>query len=218
MVFTNKEKQERFRKKETLKNIANRTFNSWLSNKSKQDSRTPEEIKKYLETLIKLPSKWNDEDYKKTVETIHSYEKEILMSNNYELIRDIEKVNNPIRHIISQDNMAYNGSVILGYDTEVVNNMKLLSQHIESAIKLAGDSDNHNAAAIMEVARNIGRNISKMSYQQGNNSMAICLAIIPEQYNRPDWFIDELSECLKRNLGKNLSKKLSKALINKEST
>jgi len=43
--------------------------------------------------------------------------------------------------------------------------------------------------------------------------VALCLACLPEYYNHPHWFIEELSECLKKNLGNELAQKLGKELL-----
>jgi len=43
--------------------------------------------------------------------------------------------------------------------------------------------------------------------------VALCLACLPEYYNHSHWFIEELSECLKKNLGNELAQKLGKELL-----
>lgn len=211
MPLSNNEKQIRFRKKELLKRIANDSFNDWILNHSKKDFRTPDEVKYHLEKIANLPSKWTDENYEEALCNIKSYCKEISSTEDYGLYKDIKKG-------IYLGNELKNQAAIDFYENlskMSLRKMQQLSQIIISQIDLVGEFHDANAAMIMEIAKHIGRKISGnfVCGYNGNYAMALCLACLPEYYDRPRWFIEELSQCIKKNLGNELAKKLGKELL-----
>lgn len=208
MSLSNTEKQERFRKKEELKKYANNIFRDWQLMGWRDTSRTPEEVREYLEKIADLPSGWNKDDYNQAVKTLETFQKELYYGNPYLLQNDVHAGRDSIENLMTTSNPKQ----FVADQKKAVENMKALSAHIISAINLAGGTSSDHAAALMEVFRHIGRSLVKENKVPKSKATAMCLASIGHQYEHPDWLIEELTQALGTQLGEKLTHKLGENL------
>jgi len=208
MAITNKEKQERFRKKEELKKFANRIFRDWQIIGWRNSSRTPEEVQKFLDLTVDLSSGWNKDDYNNAWKALQNFQLELydnphLLQNDVYMARDsvndFRNTPNPKQYIADQK--------------KALQNVKALSAHIIAAMDLAGGTVSDNAAALIDVVRFIGRSLVNETEVPKSNATAMCLASIGQQYERPDWFIEELTQAIGSQLGKEMTHRLGKNLM-----
>jgi hypothetical protein len=208
MAISNTEKQERFRKKEELKKYANNIFRDWQFMGWSDTSRTPQEVREYLEKIADLPSGWNKDDYNQAVKSLETFQKELYFGNPYLLQNDVYAGRDSIENLMTTSNPAQ----LVVIHKKALENMKALSAHVISAINLAGGTSSDNAAALMEVVRHIGRSLVKENKVPKSKATAMCLASIGHQFERPDWLIEELTQTLGNQLGEELTHKLGESL------
>ncbi len=209
MTLSNNEKQLRFRKKEELKQYAENIFNDWQILKGLDTSRTPKEVRTYLDSIINLHSGWTADDYNRAVKTLQNFHTEFYYGNPYLLKNDVENARNSIEEFITSSNPQQ----WLLDTKKATSNMQKLSAHIISALELAEGQASDNAAAILEVMRHVGRTLLNKKNVPKSNATAICLVSISSQYERPDWLVEQLVQVLTTQLGIELAHKLGKSLM-----
>jgi len=208
MALSNTEKQERFRKKEELKKFANNIFRDWQLMGWRHSSRTPEEVREYLEKIADLPSGWTKDDYNLAVKTLENFRLELYHGNPYLLQNDVYAGRDSIENLMTTSNPTQ----LIADQKKAVENMKALAAHVMSAINLAGGQTSDHAAALMEVARHIGRSLVKENKVPKSKATAMCLATIGHQFERPDWLIEELTQALGSQLGEEMTHTLGESL------
>lgn len=209
MALTNNEKQLRYRKKEELKQYANNIFKDWQLLRGLDTSRTPKEVRSYLDSIINLRSGWTADDYNRAVKTLENFHKEFYYGNRHLLKNDVENARNSIEEFTVSSNPKQWLS-----DAKIATiNMQKLSAHIISALELASGQASDNAAAILEVNRYVGRTLLNEKNVPRSNATAMCLASIYPQYERPDWFVEQLAQVLTEQLGDELAHILGKSLM-----
>jgi hypothetical protein len=94
MGMTNQEKQERFRKKEYLKKIADDIFRDWQSRGLLDCTKDHKSVRSELDRIIDLPSGWRDDDYQHAINSLNTIVRELYSNNPYLLQNDIMQYTN----------------------------------------------------------------------------------------------------------------------------
>ena len=208
MGFTNQEKQERFRKKEYLKKIADKIFRDWQLLGWRDFPKDPKNVKLELEKIANLPSGWNDADYDQALKAFQIFSDELYSGNPYLLQNDIysgrDSVCNPTT---SPDCMQ-----LIREQKNAVWQAKKLVSHINSAMDLSGGIASDNAAVVMELARHVGLSLLKERIVPKSKASAICLLTTNPMQKKPEWLVDELAHILEEQLGEDGIKLLMEKL------
>ncbi len=210
MTLSNSEKQERFRKKEDLKKFANEIFKNWQLTMYRDSISTPPlQIRERLDRIIELPSGWTDEDYKSALERLNRFSIESFIDDPKALDKDVETARDSIDPFFTSNNPTQwkNDNNLAKF------NMKKLSNHIFSAMELIGGKYSDFAAAIIDVERKLGYRLINEKKVPKSNATTLCLLLLSDHIERPEWFVDELSTIFKEKLGERLSCELGKKLI-----
>ena len=196
MSLTNQEKQERFRKKEYLKKVADKIFRDWQFLGWRDLSRDPREVKLKLEKIADLPSGWDEEDYQHALNSFQILSNELYSGNPNLLQNDIfagrDSINDPMT--------SPDGVRLIREANNAVWQVKKLVSHINSAMDLSGGLVSDNAAAIMELARKNGLSLLQEKVVPRSKATAICLLMGNPLQAKPDWLIEELAQILKEQL------------------
>ena len=208
MGFTNQEKQERFRKKEYLKKVADKIFRDWQFLGWRNSQKDPKDVKLELEKIADLPSGWSDADYDQALKAFQIFSDELHSGNPYLLQNDIyagrDSVCNPMT---SPDSVR-----LIREQKNAVLQAKKLVSHINSAMDLSGGVASDNAAVVMELARNAGLSLLKERIVPKSKAAAICLLMTNPLQKEPEWLLDELAVILKEQLGEDGIKLLKEKL------
>lgn len=198
MVKSNNEKQARFRKKEALKRRAEQIFKEiQLGMLILSDTRTNQEIQFNLDKITDLPNDWTDEDYNRAYLNLERFRDDFRFSKQL-LANDVQQtICTTEKFMTSPD-----PSKIIKEEKEAVAKTKELAFHIISALKLSSCSDSDKAAALMEAVRFLGRILIIDKEVPRSNATTICLASIGPGYERPEWFVESLTETLAWQIGK----------------
>lgn len=208
--ISNAEKQDRYRKKEHLSRQADIVFQLWQGSIGRfQQGTPPEEVRQVLNKIIELPPNWSDEDFEHAKKKLGQYQLE-LNSSTHQLANDVnghfdtaaaefKTTPNPLKYIA--DNKA------------AIAKTQNLATHLISALSISSCNDIEKSAAIMEAVRFIGRSLVNSREIRRSHATAICLTNIGPQYDRPNWFIEQLSETLTQNLSPELAHELGQVLI-----
>ena len=204
--ISNAEKQARFRKKDELKKYADTLFRNYFP--LLMQTKTPAEVRLFMEKTTNLPSNWSKEDYEHAIKSLdhfflQSYDNPHQLSNDVQAGRDTKSefmtTPEPSKFIVTENN--------------AIQKVRTLSAHLISALNLSGCCDSDKAAALMEAVRFVGRSIASSRKVPKSQAITMCLASIGPQYSRPAWFLDSLATTLGWNLNKELAHELGKQLI-----
>ncbi|HAT9450113.1 TPA: hypothetical protein JBC47_03435 [Legionella pneumophila subsp. pneumophila] len=208
---SNAEKQARYRKKEQLRRKANQILQKWQLEPWKHHLKSTQEVHHLIEAAIKLPSGWNDEDYKNAeIRLYHVYS---------EIVSPVNQLYNDVR-----DNRGMDKSPIIPSDLpklnadlkKAVENTNALAAHIISALKLSSCNEADQAAALMEAMRFVGRNLTDTREIPCSQATAMCFATIAPLYARPSWFTKKLAQTISEQIHPTLSHEIGVYLVNNE--
>ncbi len=208
MSFTNQEKQERFRKKEYLKKVADKIFRDWQFLGWRNSQKDPKDVKLELEKIANLPSGWSDADYDQALKAFQIFSDELYSGNPYLLQNDIYAG----RDSVCDPMTSPDGTRLIREQKNAVWQAKKLVSHINSAMDLSGGIASDNAAVVMELARNTGLSLLKERMVPKSKAATICLLMTNPLQQKPGWLIDELAVILKEQLGEDGIKLLKEKL------
>jgi hypothetical protein len=208
-MTTNAEKQARFRKKEALKQYADKIFREWQIMSWNTSSRTPVEVRTFLDKAVDLQSGWTDEDYENALRSIQNFYLE-LYDNPHLLDNDVKEG----RNTWNEFKTTPDPRKFMYEEKANVENTRALAAHIISALKLTNCSDSDQAAALMEAIRFVGRSLLNNSTIYKSNAVTMCLASIGSQYARPEWFAESLAKIIAWNIGEDLACDVGEQLKN----
>jgi hypothetical protein len=177
---SNAENQARYRKKEQLRRQADQLLCKWQLEPWKHKSKSLQEVHHLIESAIKLPFKWTDEDYLNAQKKLRHVYSEIVSPVN-QISNDVHESRNAYEEF---------GRSSL---TRAVENTNALAAHIISALTLSGCTDADQAAALMEAMRFVGRNLTNNREVPCSQATAMCLSTISPIYGRPNWFYEKLA-------------------------
>ena len=209
MGFTNQEKQERFRKKEYLKKVADKIFRDWQFLGWRNSQKDPKDVKLELEKIANLPSGWSDADYDQALKAFQIFSDELYSGNPHLLQNDIYAGRNSVCDPMTSPD----GVRLIREQKNAVWQAKKLVSHINSAMDLSGGVASDNAAVVMELARNAGLSLLKERIVPKSKAAAICLLMTNPLQKKPEWLLDELAAILKEQLSEDGMKHLLKKLI-----
>ena len=196
MNLTNQEKQERFRRKEALKKIADRIFRDWQLLNLGKFPKKPEDIRAELDRIADLPSGWSEDDYEQALISLQIYSNEIYSSNPHLLENDIVAGRDSICNPLMTDDPRQ----AIREQRDALAQAKKLVSHLNSAIELAGGTASDHAAVVLEIARSIGVALLREKNVPRSDATAICLLAANPQQNKPEWLIDVIAKILKQQL------------------
>ena len=208
MVISNAEKQARFRKKEELKKYVAQAFREAQMMFGFKIQEDPQVILARLEEAASLPTGWTDDDYERAKKKLQTVWLD-LRNWQDELAND---VNEPRFHkkelLTAPDPMEFfTGS------KDALKNTRALASHLISAIDLSSLDEADRAAAVMEAVRHAGKALANSSDVGRSSGNAVCLASLPSYYDRPDWFLEALSNWLAWRLGEGRARELGRRLV-----
>ena len=206
--ISNAEKQVRFRKKEALKKYAEQTYREWEIMSCMDVNKNPTEVRAILDKAVDLPSGWTDEDYKSALHRIRQILLE-LNDNPHQLANDIYEG----RNFTDEFKITPDPFGLMESQKVAEEKAHTLAAHIISAIKLSECKESDQAAALMEAVRFVGRSLVTSRNVPKSDAVAMCLASIGPQYERPEWFIEKMTKVLGWNLNKELASVLGQSLL-----
>jgi len=206
--ISNAEKQVRFRKKEALKKYAEQTFREWQIRSCMDINRNPAEVRAILDKAVDLPFGWTDEDYESAQHRIRQILLE-LYDNPHQLVNDVHEG----RNFTDEFKITPDPSGLLKSQKAAEEKAHTLAAHIISALKLSECKESDQAAVLMEAIRFVGRSLVNNRDVPKSDAVAMCLASIGPQYERPEWFIEKMTKVLGWNLNKELASVLGQSLL-----
>lgn len=209
--ISNADKQDRFRKKEHLQREAEKVFRMWESSIGRlKEVRTPEEVRHALEKAVELPSGWTDEDYEFASKKLGQYHLDLISSFD-QIANDVngDWATSSVEFMTTPDPLKY-----IANNKAAIEDARALATHLISALKLSNCNDADQAAALMEVVRFVGRSLVSNREIRRSKATAICLASVGPQYDRPEWFAEQLAETISHQVDKSLAQKVGRCLSN----
>ena len=203
---SNAERQARYRKKEELKRYADKIFRECAL---LQTTKSPQEIRLFLDKTVDLPSGWTNDDYEQAVKTLNHFHLKFF-DNPHQLANDIKEGRDSVNNFMTTPDPIK----FIAEEKKAIEKVKALSTHLISALEISGCSDSDQAAALMEVVRFVGCSITSNLKIPKSQATTMCLASIGPQYDKPDWFISSLVNTLGWNLNKDLAHEVGKQLMN----
>ena len=207
--ISNADKQDRFRKKEHLKRHADRIFREWeVSIGRWRQSRTPEEVRHAIDKAVELPSGWTEEDYQYALRKLGQCHLD-LMSPVDQIANDVngDWASSSIEFMTTSDPLKY-----IAENKAAIENARALATHLISALKLSNCNDADQAAALMEAVRFVGRSLVSNREIHRSQATAMCLASIGPQYDRPEWFAEQLADTIKPQIDISLAHEVGQHL------
>lgn len=208
--ISNADKQLRFRQKEHLKRQADNVFRQWQSSIARhRQSRTPEEVRHALDKAVELPSSWTEEDLQYALKKLGQCQLDLISSVD-QIANDVngDWASSSIEFMTTSDPLKF----IVDNET-AIKNAKELAAHFISALKISKCNDADQAAALMEVVRFVGRSLTSTRDIRRSEATTMCLASIGPQYDRPEWFAEQLADTIGRQVDKTIAREVGQRLI-----
>ena len=209
MPISNAAKQVRFRKKQELKRFKNRMLEMWRLNMPFYPRRRNHgEFLAQVEKAAELPSGWDEEDLKQAEQQITALYHEFISPRD-DLMTDVM---NGARKKIEEFASAYDPRKPFSDIEESISKTRNLASHLISALELSALSNSEQAAAIMEAVRHVGRATASSADIAKSEAILVCLMSLPSHFDRPDWFLNGLTQWLASQLDEELVHELGKRL------
>ncbi len=206
---SNAEKQGRYRKKEQLRRQADQILRKWQLEPWKHHLKSLHEIHHLLESAIKLPSGWTDEDYSNAEKRLYHVYSEVVSPVN-QLSTDLHES----RKITFESINPFDLPNINADLKRAEENTNALASHIISALKLSDCNEADQAAALMEAMRFVGRNLTNNREIPCSSATTMCLATINPICARPTWFTKKLASTLSKLIHPELLHEIGEYLSN----
>lgn len=192
---SNAEKQARFRKKEDLKKHVNQRHREAQSVIMVFGANEYAMLAQ-LQSVADLPSGWTDEDLARAYERAERIFFDLASANN-DLPHDVfdahDVMNNPSR---KQNPTKYRKE-----HEKRVEDTQALAAHLISALELTDLGSCEKAAALAEAMRHVARTLIDETPLHCSSANLLCLATLPQHYQRPDWFNASLAKWISQQLG-----------------
>lgn len=196
MTMSNQQKQERFRKKEYLKKIAHRLFVDWQLRNGLNVTKNPKAVKEQLDNIVALPSNWTEEDYENARRALQLFRDELYSANANLLDNDIDAGRESVEPFMG----AADAQKWLRECKNAKYQAKKLIEHLNSAFALTELSVSDKAAVVAELARTYGLNILHEKKTPCSDATVLCLFAANPYHTKPDWFVENFSELIKKQL------------------
>lgn len=182
MIFTHKECGQRYRLKKKLVDAGNKLFREWELKKLEQSSRSPREVKASIDAMIALPKNWTEKDYRNAKEKLSAFRMELYGEGNLDLQQDIAA----LRPTPAES-------------TRATKKLKKTYTALVQTLELACSDPYDEAAAVIQMARYVGRKLYKQDKVVQNDANAFCLATLSNDYLKPDWLEEYVQKLLEKN-------------------
>ena len=203
MTMTNQEKQERFRRKEYLKKIANEIFRDWQFLSARDFPRDPKDVRAKLDKIAELPSGWTDEDFNQAIKAFNTFKIELYSRNPYLFQNDIYAG----RSSVCSPEKRLSVQFVREANNAVAQSKKLIS-HLNSAMNLMDSCPSDKAAVVVEMARAVGLSLLNERIVARSNAATLCLLTTNPVHPKPEWFIEELAKLLREQLSEDSMRQL----------
>ncbi len=182
MNFDNRERQKRYRMKKKLLEDGNKLFREWELKKMEKSSRSAREVKASIDAMIALPKDWTEKDYRSAKTNLSTFRFELYHEGNLDLQNDIAAVRpTPAEseHTTRKMKKAYTALV--------------------QTLELASSDPYDEAAVVVQMARYVGRKLFKQGEVAQNDPNAFCLALLPQNYLKPQWLEEYMQNLVIKN-------------------
>ncbi|MBQ0108128.1 MAG: hypothetical protein KBS34_03250 [Phascolarctobacterium sp.] len=181
-VKSDKEYSKRYRMKKKLIEEGNKLFREWELKKLEQSSRTPREVKASIDALLVLPEGWTEKDYRSVKTKLGNFRRELYGEGNLDLQQDIVAVRKTPKESL-----------------KATKTMKKAYTALVQTLELASDDPNDEAAAVIQMARYVGRKLYKQGNVAQNDANAFCLAVLGHDYFKPKWLEEHMQKLVEKN-------------------
>lgn len=209
MPISNAEKQARFRKKEQLLKLADEIFREIQVMRLPGARReSPDEIRHLLVAASTLPPKWGDEDVAAATDRLSQLRADFTSPQddlNTDILLGLG--------LFDADGNAVLDDALFVESKQPLAKTRALASHMISALTISDLSPSEQAASVLEVARYLGRSTVNADDTLKSYSTAVCLASLPNYFDRPEWCVEYLAGWLKRHLGEDEVQQLKKRLV-----
>ncbi len=193
--LSNAEKQARHRKKEELQRFAEQCFRDAQMGAFQHGANAPAMLAQ-IKQMADLPSGWTSEDYEMAVERIHQLRMDLINPNN-DLTNDVHNA----LDTFEEWGKAPDKARFRKETQKAIDDTYNLATHLISALELTSLSNGERAAALMEAMRHVGRSLANERLLRPSDANTVCLATLPPQYRRPDWFAESFAKYIAFRLG-----------------
>lgn len=191
--LSNAEKQARHRKKEELQRFAEQCFREAQLGALQHGANAPAMLAQ-IKQMADLPSGWTKEDYEMAVERIQQLRMDLINPNN--------DLDNDVYDALDSFNEWKKAPTKVMTDTQkAIQETRNLASHLISAVELTNLSNGERAAALVEALRHVGRSLANERPLRRSDANTVCLATLPPQYRRPDWFAESFAKYMAFRLG-----------------
>ena len=201
MALSNNEKQIRHKRLENLKKAGKEVlFQLILSNSMMPNKRgkTNEIIQAEIENIVNLPSGWTEEDFTIAEKKLNN----LLIETN----ENPHLLHNDIYTSIEISNHNFDRASLQQTEYKAHE----LVEIIKSTLNISGLSKSNQIAVIVEVNRQLGKELLLEKNIPNTFANAAALSLISHQYEKPEWtcnvFAEYLcSQCSKENINELIS-------------
>jgi hypothetical protein len=196
--LSNAEKQARFRKKEYLKQHADKVFQHWVLSpmRFRFCKRSEQEVRQSLDKAIALPYDWNTQDYDYALKRLGEFELD-LRSSVDQIANDVDGVGYTQMSSLATTDDPFKW---LADNKAEIQEARRLADHLISILIASNCSDTAKAAALMETKRFLGRSLTTNPKIHQSEATAMCLVSISQAFSRPNWFPETLAKAIQKNV------------------
>ena len=182
MNYNASERAKRYRMKKKLLEDGNKLFREWELKKMEKSSRSAREVKASIDAILALPKEWTEKDYRNAKTSLTSLRFELYHEGNLDLQNDIAAV----RPTPAESERA-------------TRTMKKAYTALVQTLELASSDPYDEAAAVVQIARYVGRKLFNLKEVPHNDPNAFCLALLPQNYLKPDWLEEYMQNLVVKN-------------------
>lgn len=193
--LSNAEKQARHRKKEELQRFAEQCFREAQLGAFRHGANATAMLAQ-IKQMADLPSGWTNEDYEMAVERIQQLRMDLINPNN-----DLDIDVHDALDTLEEWRRVPDKATFRKATQKTIEETRNLASHLISALELTSLSNGERAAALLEALRHVGRSLANERPLKRSDANTICLATLPPQYSRPDWFVDSFAKYIAFRLG-----------------
>lgn len=193
--LSNAEKQVRHRKKEELRKFADQCFRDAQMGAIRHGANAPAMLAQ-LKQMAELPSGWTAEDYELAVERIKQLRMDLIDPGN-----DLENDVYDSLGTFSEWEKFADAAKARKDSERAIQDTRNLASHLISAVELTNLGNGERAAALLEALRHVGRSLANERPLRQSTANTMCLATLPPQYRRPDWFAESFADYIAWRLG-----------------
>jgi len=195
MTFKRKDITKRYREKQKLIQQAKNIFAKWQTLKSPQSTRTPQEVKRSLDNIVKLPKHWNNDDLTAARRNLMQFKNDLYFNNIANLQANVDEG----RSYAGHDSRFKKPGQATADAERARAAMEITYDIMVNALFLANKEENDHAAVAVEVCRHVARMLMNQDPIPESDATALCLAMLPPTFVKPSWVTARLANILKRN-------------------